>query len=387
MQDDVATRAPRRGLLSAWLGGGTDDRAPQAAPRDDRAAHASVQRKLFDDLGDFLFAHDLAVTPTNLEIAQAYLSGQDRGIGAAITAELRDTGRVGQALLDGLWEKRHAAGIGPDMLARLADALETRVAECLSAIGQSCSSAESYGSALDAEAANLATDPDGVIGRVIALTREVVDATRLAEDRLKQTAIETDRLRTDLEHAQRAAEHDHLTDLPNRRCFEQRLKGALATKTTDGTLCVALCDIDDFKQVNDRYGHQMGDRVLKYVARFLKTELGGKVLVARYGGEEFACLFAHHDAARAADMLDAVRDRLTRRSLINQDTGQSIGSVTFSAGIAMVGDDPSAALRTADLALYAAKRIGKNRVAIAPGSMNPGSMNPGSGAPASGEDG
>jgi diguanylate cyclase len=103
--------------------------------------------------------------------------------------------------------------------------------------------------------------------------------------------------------------------------------------------------------------------VLRFVAGFLERELGGDVLVARHGGEEFACLFRHGDASAAIARLDAARERLSARSLVNQETGLAFDRVTFSAGVAPLGaDGGAAALAEADLALYAAKHAGKNRV-------------------------
>jgi diguanylate cyclase len=177
---------------------------------------------------------------------------------------------------------------------------------------------------------------------------------------LERTRREADSLRRDLRQARRAAERDHLTGLPNRRALEAALR-ALDAGDTPAT--VALCDIDDFKQVNDRFGHAAGDRVLRFVAGFLERELGGDVLVARHGGEEFACLFRRADSRAAMARLDTARERLSARSLVNQETGLAFDRVTFSAGVAPLGEDGgAAALAEADLALYAAKHAGKNRV-------------------------
>ena len=132
---------------------------------------------------------------------------------------------------------------------------------------------------------------------------------------------------------------------------------------------VGLCDIDDFKLVNDVHGHQTGDRVLKFVGGFLASELGDAACVARHGGEEFAIVIEGHSPHEAMMMLDDVRARLAARSLINQDTGLPIGKITFSAGIAALDDDGPRALNDADIALYKAKRSGKNMIAVAPANL------------------
>ncbi|KAK0341039.1 hypothetical protein LTR94_028057, partial [Friedmanniomyces endolithicus] len=119
-------------------------------------------------------------------------------------------------------------------------------------------------------------------------------------------------------------------------------------------------------QINDRFGHPAGDRVLKFVAGFLEGQLGKAAIVSRYGGEEFACLFREADTLEARDLLDTVRERLSTRSLVNQETGEAMGSLTFSAGVAPVeGDRTAQAFHDADHALYTAKRSGKNMVIAA----------------------
>lgn len=348
--------SPRRRILP-WL-----SRTEQAVARPVDTGRGGVQRKLYDDIGDFLFAHGMTPSPHAFAVAHAYLSGEDVRTAAAVAERLRDHGTLTDAVIGQIAGVQAADPLGPETLARIAQALERRIADCVAAVNDTRGSAETFGSALDHEATRLADDPGATLARIVALTGEAVAATRLVEAQLRRAQQETDRLRSELHNARRAAERDHLTGLPNRRCFETRLHDLVADGGGEAAM-VALCDIDDFKQINDRFGHSAGDRVLRFVAGFLRAQLGRKVVVARYGGEEFACLFAHStpDAAQAA--LDAVRERLSRRSLVNQDNGEPMGHVTFSAGVSRFDRlDPPAALRRADLALYAAKGDGKNRV-------------------------
>lgn len=354
-----ASSVPAGRRVLNWLSRAEPDTGGPATPH-----RGAVQRQLFDDIGELIFAHALTPSPHAYAVAHAYLSGEDVTTAAAVTERLRDHG----ALTDEAVERIAAGGgeerLAPDTLAQIAAALEQRIADCLASVDRSRGSAETFGTALGHEATRLTDDPAATLQRILSLTNDAVATTRLVAAQLRHAQGETDRLRADLQHARRAAERDHLTGLPNRRCFEARLHELQREGNAAGAI-VALCDIDDFKQINDRFGHPAGDRVLRFVARFLRTQLGRRAFVARYGGEEFACLFTRStpDAAHAA--LDIVRERLSTRSLINQDTGQQIGHVTFSAGITRFdAADPLAALRRADLALYGAKGEGKNRVLL-----------------------
>lgn len=366
--------ASRRGRFTGWFGAnppaGTTEAGRRApAQLGDGDARMLVERRQYDEIGDFLFRHRLAPTPTHYEIAHAYLSGADQRIGTQIGTMLAAGGTLDAAAFAALAAPVRMGELLPQTLAMLADQLHARLSECQTAADRSHSSARDYGEALDVAQTRLADDPMGTIEHIAGLTREVLATSRMIEDELRQTRRETERLRGDLDRARDAAERDHLTGLPNRRGFERRVADLLEGGG-DGAhrrLTVALCDIDDFKRVNDVHGHQTGDRVLRFVGTFLANQLGKNACVARYGGEEFAVLVEGASLHEAVSMLDDARERLAARSLVNQDTGAPLGRITFSAGAAVLTDDAARALGAADAALYRAKGEGKNAVQIAAG--------------------
>lgn len=159
------------------------------------------------------------------------------------------------------------------------------------------------------------------------------------------------------------ANHDTLTELYNRRFGEQVLKSAHLNARTHGEpLSLLLCDIDHFKQVNDRYGHPAGDRIIVSVAKALKQAVRGKDVVVRWGGEEFLVLL--EDCPEAPGQQLAERIRLRVEGLTDAEVGQ----VTLSLGLATLATDESVdrLIERADAALYAAKQSGRNRVSVAP---------------------
>lgn len=319
-----------RAGLPAWLGGAA---APVASPGERR-------RGVLDDVAAWLEARNLDPTPANYAVAHAFVTGQASAEQAAHDAQT----------------------ISPELLTQMAEALEDKLAEALGIVGQQAASARSYGDALDNGAREAEVDPIGAFNRLIDMTRDVVAATRAMEDKLETTRRDAAKLRSDLNSARRAADRDHLTGLPNRRFFDARLAGKASANG-----CLALCDIDDFKRINDAHGHETGDRVLRFVAKALKEELKGQALVARFGGEEFACLFDSPDTHLAVVALDRMRTRLKTRSLVDRTSGVPIGQLTFSAGVTKVAGQPRVALRAADEALYAAKRGGKDRIEVSTG--------------------
>jgi diguanylate cyclase (GGDEF)-like protein len=159
--------------------------------------------------------------------------------------------------------------------------------------------------------------------------------------------------------------HDSMTGLYNRRHFEDRLAGIVATAIRHGRpLSVCICDIDDFKGINDRSGHPTGDRVLRSLALILRSETRAEDVAARYGGDEFCILFPEVGAAQAASCAERIRGLLERTAFVSDD-GTAF-NVTASFGLADIKDKNAAQfVGTADRELYEAKACGRNRLAIA----------------------
>jgi diguanylate cyclase (GGDEF)-like protein len=165
---------------------------------------------------------------------------------------------------------------------------------------------------------------------------------------------------------ERQASTDGLTDLANRRHFEEGLASEISrAERFGGSLALVLADLDDFKQVNDRYGHQAGDDVLQAFADVLRDTVRDIDLAARYGGEEFAVLLPQTDLGGAERLAERLREVMEARQL-TPHPGASF-SVTSSFGVASFPEapTPAALFAAADEALYRAKSAGKNCVVCA----------------------
>jgi diguanylate cyclase (GGDEF)-like protein len=205
--------------------------------------------------------------------------------------------------------------------------------------------------------------------------RDRAYAQRRETERLN---AELERLNADLQHkmiqvealqAQLAVEavHDSLTQLLNRRYLDSVMPGLIsAAERRDAPLALALVDLDHFKLVNDRHGHQAGDVVLREIGRVLPMALRPSDVVCRYGGEEFCIVLPDADAFGAERALASVAARL--RDLRVEWNGQVLGGFTFSAGVAVLGHHGggfSELLAAADRAMYEAKHAGRNRIYVA----------------------
>lgn len=153
---------------------------------------------------------------------------------------------------------------------------------------------------------------------------------------------------------------DELTGAFNRRHFKEQVQKKL--KQSKQKSMVALVDIDHFKQINDSYGHDIGDSVITYVVRHLESLALTECLVARYGGEEFAIFASENDFERVSQALDSVRDAISVGFHVEQQplkVSVSIGAVIFESS-----HEYGEVLRQADKALYQAKQQGRNRIML-----------------------
>jgi diguanylate cyclase len=166
---------------------------------------------------------------------------------------------------------------------------------------------------------------------------------------------------------------DGLTGVFNRRFFESKINEEFSRhKRYSRPFVLIMCDIDYFKSVNDTYGHQCGDEVLKVVASTIQMIIRGTDILARYGGEEFCCLLPEAEIDEAHAIAERLRQAIAE--LVVSYKGQEV-SVTASLGISAISDgvETSEMLVTmADDALYEAKRTGRNRVVVAKGNGGTG---------------
>ncbi|MCB1748049.1 MAG: GGDEF domain-containing protein [Gammaproteobacteria bacterium] len=193
----------------------------------------------------------------------------------------------------------------------------------------------------------------GAEAALAALEAKVANLTR-----------ESESLRDKLAEARASATRDTLTGLPNRLAYNDRLAIELARMRRAGTpLALAVLDLDRFKSINDTWGHQAGDRVLKHLAREIGSQVRTQDLFARFGGEEFVLLLPETGIDGAARLCDALRRHIAGCRFKYKDTPVA---VTISCGITefAAGEAEGSAFERADRGLYAAKRNGRNRCEV-----------------------
>ena len=303
----------------------------------------------------------------------------------------------------GLWFEHHAA-TRPDLCAALEDAVARGVVdaalmlelhgrflepvpeftalgvalaelsgtlkEALGTMASHGADTAAFGDVLEELSAESLHDPQRLRPTLVRLAEQARLMTRRSHEmgrRISQSSEQIEELRTELEDARRDAETDALTGLSNRRAFDARLARLAREAMASGTpLALIFIDIDHFKSVNDRFGHPVGDALLRRTASTLNATLREHGRAARYGGEEFAVLLPGLERPEALDVGEALRRAVAAQSFALRTTGTRLGDITVSLGLAMLrsGEDDAGLTERADAALYRAKQEGRNRCCV-----------------------
>lgn len=319
---------------------------------------------------DLMERHNIWPTPLNYELWSHFVADPD----GALAKELSRLISTGEPMTETVSEELAAAYLAKarlnEQIRDAGDQLTKELAAVAKAIQTAQQSTAAYGQTLNSASEGLgaATDAAAIKKMVETLTtatERVQKQNHSLEQRLSDSTTEVARLREHLEQVRRDATTDGLTNLANRKAFDDELARACADADEQGgALTLAVLDIDHFKSFNDTWGHQTGDQVIRFVASVIGRIGATPRFAARYGGEEFAMIFPGEDAAIVEACLEEIRDEVASRMLKRRSTNEDLGAITLSAGLAQrkPGETGTCTMERADAALYISKRAGRNRV-------------------------
>lgn len=340
-----------------------------AAAGSELAPGDSQALQWFDQIRAMLVLTRLPPQPDVYDLLWRYVRDEDHALSLAVDTAiaLGGLGLAGVATL----RRAHCGDVGASEVAALVEAAHGQAEALTNRIEAGRSDLAHYGRAIADGGARLEAPLDAaalaeLLEQLGAATATMQVANSRLAGELATAAVEAQALSERLGRAERAAITDPLTGVLNRRGTIEALERAEADTRAHGLkLAIAMVDIDHFKHFNDRFGHALGDEVLRFVARHVATRIaphGG--IVGRLGGEEFIALLPDRDVLAAAQIIDRVRGDLASQIIRNAGDGSSMGRVSFSAGVAGDRHDDSAnsLVERADKALYAAKHMGRDRV-------------------------
>lgn len=216
------------------------------------------------------------------------------------------------------------------------------------------------------------TELNAIMDELLRETRAVQTEALQSRDRMiaaRQEVQEAEQrihaLEAKLQHMSELVREDQLTGSLNRRGLDDVFERESARSDRRGTpLCIALLDLDDFKRLNDTYGHEAGDSALKHLVKIVKETLRTMDVIARFGGEEFLILLPETTVEAASQTMTRLQRELTKHFFM-ADNEKIL--ITFSAGVALrqPNEEQASLVKRADRAMYEAKKTGKNRVVIA----------------------
>ena len=309
-------------------------------------------------------------TPENFELFYAFVSGESPAItqimGAAIAAKKVFTPELLKDLrmrcLSGARAALAMEAVGSSMGAMIDDVLAKLETASRDTVD--------YKNTLSAASGELGgerspADLRKLVEGLIAATREMEQRTKSLEGELQASSAQVSELRDKLDNVRRESLTDPLTNIANRKAFDDAVRAAIEAVQNDGeAVTLLLCDIDHFKKFNDSWGHQTGDQVLRLVASCLSENTKGRDTAARYGGEEFAVLLRGSGLDAGAHVADQIRQTVETKKLVKKSTGDVLGTITISIGVAQFapGETAETVIRRADACLYGAKHNGRNLV-------------------------
>lgn len=299
-----------------------------------------------------------------------YQTGSPAGLVRDINVRVDRGERITHGLSESLFEKYFASTHLSAQMLETGGTIARELEQVLDVLRSAGANTKEYGETLramtSADASGL--DPAGfkqLVAQLVSATTDMALENQKLSAQMEQSTRQVESLKTTLHSVRVEALTDRLTGLANRRLFDETLEARMAeAASSHEPLCLAMCDIDHFKRFNDTWGHVVGDQVIRYIASVLRAHAHDGILATRYGGEEFAVIFPRTAAAGALAFAESVHRAVSSKHLSRRSTGESIGAVTISIGLAewRNGEVASDLIERADQCLYASKRNGRNRI-------------------------
>lgn len=337
-----------------------------------RDESAALLKRVIAEMGQ----HDAPFSPITFAVWYEHLAGINPNLSLAMKTSLAGSSRLTTGQIELLYQNHLA---DPS-----AEAAQTTAAQVTRVMGNMAQKAEAtgrdaaaYGLQLQGLSQALSDDDPGNrnanltphLDQVANGTHRMQEVTAALAQAVAEGQLEVQRLREALDRSRTEAITDPLTQLLNRKGFEDAMQKMLASPALPGKAhCLVMLDIDHFKRVNDSYGHPVGDSVIQTLGVLLnRVAKEPGISAARVGGEEFALLLAQGTVTQAAQLAQTVRSLVSATKIRKRGAQEVVVTVTISAGVAAYGpeDDAASLMAAADAALYRSKAGGRDRVTVA----------------------
>lgn len=315
-----------------------------------------------EETHQFLTEHLIAPCPINYAVIYLYITKKNAQLNTAIDQRFKNNELITADFMEEMYTQfvSLSSNIDQEMLAPF----EKNLAETLDKITQQVGNEEQASANLQKLDKHLNnTEHHNSLGSAVNFLISTISKTQLQHKtlakELSSTQEEINQLREKLASSREEALVDTLTGLLNRRGCDEKLKD-INTKDTHTSFVI---DIDHFKQVNDNFGHFIGDKVIQRIAKTIQNNVSEKDLAIRFGGEEFLVVMVDKTINQAKTIAEKIRTDIAKMRLIHKDLNKPLPPISVSIGIAENSKTPDwqALFKQADKALYVAKNSGRNR--------------------------
>lgn len=311
--------------------------------------------------------------PDVYELFYAYVSGQMPEVTRALDKIYEKGLQPNQEDCAEIYKLHIAGGIHENAMLKASEKVADTIEDVKKIVASMQDSTSEFGDNLSGvndqlAAAKTMDDVAGIVKTMMAQTASITARNKELETQIERSSTAIRGMQGEIEAVRREALTDGLTGLANRKHFDRKIDDALVTFNSTGKIfSLLVMDIDHFKSFNDTYGHQVGDRVLKLLARVLQEHGTEHFFPARFGGEEFVVIADQTNLNDAVALAESIRVGIAEKDVVNKTTGERLGKVTISIGVAEIAQGESAVsvIERADKALYAAKKGGRNQVRTA----------------------
>jgi diguanylate cyclase len=318
----------------------------------------------------FMAERSLAPTPKNFRIWTLYLTGTNRELVDAVRLRIASGAPINESFCAALYTKVFGGGDVDPIVTQAEAAASNTLMQVREVLSGAAADQREYAAALNNGEGALIGSAE--VRRMRAAVMDLIEATQKMERRsavlerdLHGTLSRIAALNSELEHLKAETGVDPLSGLANRKRFDDALKH-LTGRGHDGrrALSIVMADIDHFKTLNGRWGYQVGDQIIRFVASALAAEAGPRHIVCRYGGKQFTVIILESSVCEASRYAESVRARISAATLTRRSTKEKIGNISISLGVVMrgEGEQPESLVARAGENLLRSKRHGRNRV-------------------------
>lgn len=320
---------------------------------------------------DLLDRHQIPPAPVCHLVAYQYASGRNEALNQRIEKHVNGNTHLDGHLFRHLFDEFYLDDTGSQQIDEHLGDLHQLLYQVLQGVTNACSHSEIFDETLRRQTEALKGNPSledlrSIAGTLLKATNRSIQQNRLMNQHLHEVEHQTQSLQAEVKKLRDEVSTDPLTGLYNRKALSQHMQSLLETTETSDQppFSVLMLDIDHFKHFNDRFGHIIGDEVIRRVSTTIKELLRDNDFPARFGGEEFTVVLPSTDIKDALSIADTIHQAIGKLTLIRRSTKERLPGITVSVGAAMArrDDDCETLLERADQALYLAKEGGRNRI-------------------------